>query len=93
MSIEDFINLLFIFLIEYSYERKLTNVFISVINSRLTIKYGTNSTLIQSLYITACLCTNNGTCDFERTTTLSPHYKLAACNCPDQYNGMFNKYK
>jgi len=63
------------------------------IYSRLTINYGTNSTLIQYFEITACLCGNGGTCDFDDITTISTYYKLASCICPDQYDGMFNKYE
>jgi hypothetical protein len=69
------------------------NIIMFVINSRLTINYGIGSTLVQYLEITACLCINNGTCNFEETTVISPYYQLASCNCPDQYDGMFKKYE
>jgi hypothetical protein len=68
-------------------------LFLFVIVNRLTILYGSNSTLIQYLEITACLCTNNGTCNFDETTTISTHYQLASCNCPDQYDGRFYTYE
>jgi hypothetical protein len=61
--------------------------------SRLAITYGTNSTLIQFLDITACLCTNNGTCDYDTITTISTYYQLASCDCPDVYQGIFYKDK
>lgn len=57
---------------------------------RITISYGTNSIMILEPDITACLCGNNGTCNSEETTTISTHYKLASCNCPDFYDGNFD---
>lgn len=60
--------------------------------SRLTIQYGANSTVEKYLDIVACLCTNNGSCGFDQTTAISSHYKLAACQCPDQYDGIRHKY-
>ncbi|CAF1151504.1 unnamed protein product [Rotaria sp. Silwood1] len=54
----------------------------------LTIQYGSNFTFQTYLDILACLCTNNGTCNFEETTTISDHYQLASCDCPAQYDGI-----
>jgi hypothetical protein len=69
----------------------LTNIIMSVVNLRLTIPYGTNSTLSEYLDIVACLCTNNGTCNFQQTTTITAHYQLASCDCLPQYDGIFHK--
>lgn len=63
-----------------------------IINFRLTINYGSNSVWSMYLDITACLCGNNGTCNFDQTTTISPNYKLASCSCRDEYTGIQNKY-
>lgn len=58
-------------------------------NFRITITFGTsNSTVIQYLDIIACLCANNGTCQGDEITTISAHYGLASCSCPDLYEGM-----
>lgn len=57
---------------------------------RLTIEYGTNFIMTQYLEIFACLCANNGTCNFAQTTAISTHYSLASCNCPDTYEGLLN---
>ncbi len=74
---------------EHLTETKVTDIVILFSYSRLTINYGTNSPLIQFLDIIACLCTNNGTCDYDTTTTISTYYQLASCNCPDLYQGIF----
>ncbi|CAF3955011.1 unnamed protein product, partial [Adineta steineri] len=58
----------------------------------LTMTYGTNSTLIQYLDIIACLCTDSSYCNYQQTTTISNHYLLASCTCPDQYDGVFCQY-
>ncbi|CAF4285986.1 unnamed protein product, partial [Rotaria sordida] len=61
---------------------------IIIIYSRLTIQYGSNSTLEQYLDILACLCTNGSRCNFEETTIISAHYQLASCECLPQYDGI-----
>jgi hypothetical protein len=63
----------------------------SVINLRLSVPYGSNSTVTEYLDIVACLCANGGTCNYDQTTDITPHYALAYCNCPDVYNGIFYK--
>ncbi|CAF1395353.1 unnamed protein product [Rotaria sordida] len=55
----------------------------------LTISYGTNSTLIQYLNIIACLCANTSYCNYGETRRINDNYELAACRCPDQYEGDF----
>jgi len=55
---------------------------------RLTIQYGTNDTISQYLEIIACLCSNSGTCNYDDTTPVSTHYRLASCTCPDAYGGL-----
>ena len=61
-----------------------------MLHFRLSIKYGTNSTLEKYLDIIACLCTNNGSCDFQHTTSITPHYQIASCNCPPQFDGTYH---
>ena len=56
----------------------------------VTISYGPNLTLIQPLDIVACMCSNNASCDYDQRTPLSPHYSLARCLCPDEYDGRLN---
>ena len=57
---------------------------------RIIIPYGANSELILNLEITACLCDNDGTCNYDQTSTKSTYYKLASCNCLDFYEGIFD---
>ncbi|CAF0850637.1 unnamed protein product [Rotaria sp. Silwood1] len=61
----------------------------SYVQAFLTMNYGTNSTLIQYLDIIACLCRNTSYCNYDDTTTIYDNYELAACRCPDQYDGVF----
>jgi hypothetical protein len=55
---------------------------------RLSVIYGRNRTLEKHLQLVVCLCTNNGTCDFDQTTPITLNYETAACHCPPQYDGM-----
>ncbi|CAF3508982.1 unnamed protein product [Rotaria socialis] len=61
----------------------------SYVEVLLTIQYGLNSTWEKYLDIQACLCKNNGTCNFEETTAISSHYQLTSCDCPALYDGIF----
>ncbi|UJR30966.1 hypothetical protein I4U23_018478 [Adineta vaga] len=70
----------------------IPNNIASFVDVLLTVNFGTNSTWQKYFDIIVCLCTNDGTCDFQETTHITSHYQIASCDCPPQFDGDLCEY-
>ncbi|UJR30967.1 hypothetical protein I4U23_018479 [Adineta vaga] len=70
----------------------IPNNILDFVDVLLTVNFGTNSTWQKYFDIIVCLCTNDGTCDFQETTHITSHYQIASCDCPPQFDGDLCEY-